>query len=713
VSRTDLTHVRVLDRYDEVADFLPAICEASDTHRDALGFVPRSVFQEFARQHEIFVLTVENEGKLVYAGHLLFVRRYPRAKVLQLLVLRDYRRQKYGRLLCERLVERLTREGFTSIYARVGEDMRAANEAWQAMGFRVQRTEPGGVTTKRTIVVRVRELDSPQLFPTQRANQGDPLGLFRTLSTETPLFLLDLNVLFDLSPRRARHNEALTLFQAERANFCKLAISEEVIDELARTQPHGRPDPMMNLARTFTRFPVSSVKEDGPIILELAQLVFPNTVEGRLSQNDRSDIRHLVTAIENNLAGLVTSDEAILAAARDIGKQFGVQVLSPKAFLPDESTSRSVASFETSCSSLDMLPTAKSDETELRPLLMRAGLTALDLASGWLTAASTSYVVRSESRLVAFVSWPVMRYEGATTIRAAIDESVPNAAEVARGVIMHAMNLNVRGPIILQLRTPHSQSILREVASRVGFCSVKDTSDLNKLAFDRVATICNWHQVRSQLAETCGLKMDTQFPIYRRIEQQIPYAIHNGDSGFETLERIETLLSPALFCFPGRPAVITPIRHEYSNLLLGHSRQGTFLPASTSQLFHEKHFISGPNAFNHLKRGTLMLFYESNSPRGKGELVAVARVRRSYLKDIGAFEAKDLTQSVLNEQTVAQIGRAEVKCVTVFDNVFSLPKPISLRRLQQLECGQPNDLITTHPISDTQLQAILVEAFRA
>jgi hypothetical protein len=85
---------------------------------------------------------------------------------------------------------------------------------------------------------------------------------------------------------------------------------------------------MMNLARTFTRFPVSIVKEDSPIVLELAQLVFPNKVAGRLSPNDRSDIRHLVTAIENNLVGLVTNDEAILAAARAIGRKFGVLELT-------------------------------------------------------------------------------------------------------------------------------------------------------------------------------------------------------------------------------------------------------------------------------------------------------------------------------------------------------------------------------------------------
>jgi hypothetical protein len=53
-----------------------------------------------------------------------------------------------------------------------------------------------------------------------------------------------------------------------------------------------------------------------------------------------------------------------------------------------------------------------------------------------------------------------------------------------------------------------------------------------------------------------------------------------------------------------------------------------------------------------------------------------------------------------------------MKTVTVFDNLFPLPHPIPLKRLQSLGCGRPNDLITTRPINDTQLQAILAEAFR-
>jgi hypothetical protein len=707
---------QILDRYMDVAPFVQAASDASDANRDLLGFLPKGLFDEFARRNDLFVLVVPDGGSSKYAGHLLFERRFPRPKVLQIFIAVDCRGRKFARRLSDHLVSLLTREGFTSIYARVGEDMSEANECWGSLGFRVQRTEPGGITTGRTIVVRVRELDSPQLFPTRSIDQADPLGLSQTPTTEVPIFLIDLNVLFDLSPQRKRHDDAVALFKAERANFCKLAISDEVLSELARTAAPGRPDPMMNLARTFSTFPVSKSGPEDVLFKGLCQLVFPTKALQALTPNDVSDLRHLITAVENHLAGLITSDQASLDAAPVIEAKFGIQVVSPKSFVPTESAGRIAVAFATATTNLTLTPMVQADEADVRSLLARLGVSGAAVASGWLSPlsdrqVSTSCVIRNGPELLAYMTWPAIKHDGTTTIRAAVDESKLLSLEAARGALIHCMNLNVDGPTTLRLITPRDQVLIHDIARAIGFCSVGGAADLRKIALGRVATKATWDRCRAELAEISGLKMNGPLPIYRGINQQIPYITQNGDLGYEPLERIETLLSPTLFCLPDRPAVITPIRHEFSALLLGHSKQNSLLPAPASNLFQERHFLSGPNTFHHLKRGTLIIFYESNDRRGPGELVAVARVRRSYLKDSAALEATDLAQSVLTTETLPEIGRAAMKTVTVFDNLFPLPCPVSLSRLQALGCGRPIDLITTRPISDTQLQSILAEAF--
>ncbi len=106
-----------------------------------------------------------------------------------------------------------------------------------------------------------------------------------------------------------------------------------------------------------------------------------------------------------------------------------------------------------------------------------------------------------------------------------------------------------------------------------------------------------------------------------------------------------------------------------------------------------------------------MLFYESIKQGGSGEVIAMARVRQAYLKPFEALGVSDLEQSVLTSATIARIGKANMKTVTVFDNIFPLPRPVPLKSLKRIGCGRANDLITTRPITDSQLQEILIEAF--
>ncbi|GFZ87151.1 hypothetical protein GCM10011408_02270 [Dyella caseinilytica] len=106
-----------------------------------------------------------------------------------------------------------------------------------------------------------------------------------------------------------------------------------------------------------------------------------------------------------------------------------------------------------------------------------------------------------------------------------------------------------------------------------------------------------------------------------------------------------------------------------------------------------------------------MLFYESGKDGGRSQIVAVARVREAYLRACDAFAVSDLQQSVLTTTNLTDIGKSAMKTVTIFDNIFPLPNPVDIKVLKRLGCGRPNDLITTHAISDEQLQAILQEGF--
>jgi GNAT superfamily N-acetyltransferase len=438
----DIEIPTVVECYEDVAPLVAGIVEASDANCDSLGFYPRSVFDNFARRGGLLVLLIADGLERDFAGHLLFQRQFPRASILQLYINPEYRGRGYARILCNRLVEILTSEGFLSIYARVAEDLTAANIRWEGLGFLVQRVEPGGATTGRTIVVRVRELPSPQLFPSRDLDPGNPLGL-KSPSTEIPLFLIDLNVLFDLGPRRQRNEEAVALFKAERLNFCRLAISDELLAEL-NSRSSGKTDPMLDLARTFTTFPVSEGGDDDRLLQELSQIVFQH--KSTISQNDKADLRHLRTVITNNLAGLVTNDQKVLEAAGKVEKRFGIQVLSSDTFLRAETGGQLSTAFEADEGDLFLGEPSDSDSQALRALLTRNGVSAVELTMGWVQLRSerevaTASVVRRGSQIVGYMIWPGLKQSGAVVVRAVIEETTSGAREVARALLTQCLEI--------------------------------------------------------------------------------------------------------------------------------------------------------------------------------------------------------------------------------------------------------------------------------
>lgn len=704
----------IIDGYERTVPYLDMVREAADTHRESLGFLPTSVYDEFARRGFLYVLGKGNYQPS-YAGHLLFSCSFPRAHVRQIFVLPSNRRQGLGGKLLRHLRDSLTQLGFISIFARVAEDLADANSFWELEEFYVQRVERGGVARNRQILVRCRELPSPQLFPPSGITSLNPLGLPPSASSDVPLFLVDLNVLFDVLPRRLRRDEAASLFQAERMNSCRLAISSEIAEELRRTAHDGKTDPMGAYISVFPTFPLADGANLSALLGELATVVFP----GRdLSEAARSDLRHLATAIEHNLAGFITNDGAILAASSEINRQHGLQVVSPAAFKVDgASVAEESTSFEVSNSTLRLSIVSSADETKVRAFLLKLKLSGSAIATTWLPhetqgRAAARMVVWKGDITLGYLAWTAQIPGSHITIaRVAVDETEPDASSAGRILIMNLLEeLASSGPRRVTLELPSNQISVRELAAGFGFRAAPGQAQLTKVILGRVLTPDTWGTYREELFSSSSLKLPPSMPQYRSNDQQIQVLTPDGNQAHVSLDSLETLLAPALFCLPGRPAVITPVQRRFSEILLGHSTQGSLLPHAAVSTYHERHYLSHPRTLNSFKRGTLMFFYESTKQGGRGELIAVARVRQAYLKPLTNLAA-DLEQSVLTEASISEIGNSNIKTVTVFDNIFHIAKSVPLAFLQRIGCGRPNDLISTRPISDAQLQEILREAF--
>lgn len=712
--------VFILERLADVQPFLEDVTHWADSEKNALGFLAAQVFTELAGKGNLFVAVALQDGQLVYAGHLLFDARHAKASVLQIHVKPEARRHGAARRLLERLKEHLTELQFLSIYAGVAEDLRDANAFWEKNGFYIQRTRPGGKTRNRTILVRCHELGTPQLFERSGIDSSNPFGLDVGLQGGKPIYLLDLNVLFDLGPRRPRNAAALDLFRAERHGACQLALSAELKDELVRTAAKApRTDPMQSWAAIFITFSLPPDADKTRLVDALGRMIFPDRArDGSYTANDLSDLTHLATAVHHRLTGFITSDEAILAAGKEIEAVFKVHVISPQAFQPSDELVGREELFEVPGAGAPLVasPLAASGQDQLRQMLLRLGVSDSDVVSRWgvLDSAESTFqrsAVLADERLAGYLA--CQRQVDASTVTGllAIDEANAEARDTGR-LLLNKLLSRARdvAPSRIYLQLAPKQVAAREMAAGLGFAGADNGADLSKLVLNRIVTPQNWAATVSDLHGLARLKLPATCPAFKDIEQQIEVLCPDGNRRFVRLHEVESGLSPAIFCLPGRPAVITPILRDFAEQLLEHSPQTTLLPRSRAAQFSERHYLSSERTLKFFGRGTLILFYESSKGKGSASIVAIARVQRAYLKPKGVIDKADFDPSVLSPETLSSIGSSEAKTVTAFDNVIVLPKQVPLRSLQKIGCGEPTQLITTRPITSEQLSKILDEA---
>ena len=721
--RVATRHARasVLETYAEVAPHIGTVVKAADSDKDALGFFAPAVYLEYARKENLLVAVISNPSGAEYAGHLLFDARHSRARVLQIFVAPDARGQGVARLLLDHLKQHLTELCFISIYASVAEPLVAANAFWERNAFYVQRPRPGGKSRKRTILVRCHELSSPQLFERSGITAGNPFGLDVALQSERPIYLLDLNVLFDLRPRRPRHVSALDLFRAERHGACQLALSAELREELVRTAASApQSDPMHTWAAVFITFPAPPQADRDRLLDELGNVVFQELAhEGLLTPNDVSDLTHLATAVHHRLSGFITNDERVLNAAKHLESGFGIRVVSPLAFQrPDElSDQEALHETETGGESLALTAVDVEQGAQLTAMLLGLGLPRSEVVSHWGALDTNERVVSrcavmAADKLVGYLACP-QPIEATTIVgRLAIDESSPNPRAIAR-LLLNRLLLRARevAPSRVRLELAPKQVAAKEIAVGLGFARSEDGMVLSKLVLNRVVLPSTWRDTANELLMATGVRIPENCPAFSNVDQQIEIYRPDGNRAFVPLYAIESHLSPALLCLPGRSAVITPIQRGFAEHLLEHSAQTSLLPRARVNLYSERHYLSSKRTLKLFTRGTIILFYESSKDHGAAAVVAVARVQRAYLRAKEAIDRTDLDPSVLGVDTLSSIGQSESKTVTAFDNLISLPNPVPLSTLQRLGCGKATQLISTTPISTDQLQAILQEGF--
>jgi ribosomal protein S18 acetylase RimI-like enzyme/predicted nucleic acid-binding protein len=711
--------IRVLTSSHDVELFVPEVRHYADTDKDALGFFPGSVYDEAAQSQNLLVAVVVGEGLNMYAGHLLFGGKFPYAKVYQIFVAPQFRRKDVGRALIDELVKITEACSYLSVSARVASDL-PANGFWETMGFELAGVKPGGPSRKRTLNVRVRQLNTRTLFSLVSPDAQD-LGLVDRLAIREPVYVIDLNVFWDVVRKRPRSAYAAEVVSAALRQLVHVVVTPEFIRELNRTSRPLPNDPALEFAVQLPILPEPDTATVDNLVSKLADMIFPGkATTGTLSVQDRSDLVHLAVAVYHNANAFVTSEDAILNAKTVVFQQYGVEILHVEQFARAlKDVQKSVPSFRAMLSSNTVeiweLVSGYSSEVESffkttpAPLEFREDF----LSTRTITSPRKRLAVTSDKQIVCLVSWDTTAgLHGRANIRLVADEEHPAVETVLNCVITRVCTEASRtGPVLLRLCTPPGHVVSKKVAILHGFRppEVPETNGpdlLQKLSIGRPITPGNWSWIKRTVEQCAGLVLPQDPPDGIDSDGKVEFFTAAGLSGSLTVPKIESLLSPSLIIGTGRGGSIAPIRRVYSERLLQASAQLLLEPNREAALFPERVYFSSYRNARFLASNTALLFYESGSAGGRAAVVAISRVRGTEVYGKKEISAEMIRHGVLDSEDLA-----DTVAVTTFDNVMAFERPVPYDRLRQLGCVDSLNLVCARPLSHEQLKATIEEGF--
>jgi predicted nucleic acid-binding protein/GNAT superfamily N-acetyltransferase len=704
--------------WSEVRSYVDTTRINADREKNALGFLPPVAYEQAARQGNLYVAT-ENG---VYVGHLLFGGTFPRARIFQLYVKEAYRQKGVATLLLRKLQIELEKSGFLTISASVANDL-VANAFWEKSGFPVLRQKEGGSSRRRTINVRVKDLDTPHLFSPDLVSKPSDLGIAARYVVPIPVYVLDLNVFWDVILNRPRVDYARQVIGAALDNFIRVVVTTEFLNELKRTTREGESDPALEFALQLPALPMPPSEMILEITAELAPLVFPTKAAGLLSAQDRSDLLHLATAIHHRVNGFLTSDDAIVRCSDTLLTKFGLEIFHIQHFADTlGKRKKEIISLQARVSgeTLKLWELVTNDSSFLGSFLELVGADESQYREVLGDGLSNNHIKRvavtSEEDMVCLAYWDTRgTLQGRCTVKILANEDHP-ACETALDCLLSriAAEVSKTSPLVVELDLALGSALARKTGLLHGFKHVTDSvpSQLSKVCVGRPINNDNLTKIVNTIKRLSGLSIPATLPAFSSLYQEMVLKDAFDVQRNVELGQLERMLSPVLFLLPSRTGVIVPIQRVYAEQLFGTSAQMTFIPGKEAVLFSERIYLSSSRNLHTLIEGAILLFYESGRNGGRSALIAIARSLGTLVIGKQQVPPSILRRGVIENDELNELSANEKIAVTRFDNVMLLPRIIPLFDLRTTGCVDGSNLVTARRITDKQMDAIIREAYK-
>ncbi len=694
--------------------YLNAIRALADGEKEALGFLPEAAYRDAIIQRRLIAMLARENSTLHVVGFILFSGVFPNARVQAVAVKPDHRRGGVASALVSALVSYLENRGYIAVTAAVASDLSGAQAFYESRGFLARRVRDGGQTRQRTIVLRSRELDTANFFtlmapPAVSVRGAANLGLRPRSAFEAPLYVIDLNVLFDLTKQRARTPVANRLFGAGLAHQVRLAVAPEFIVELERTSMDHSSDITLKLARQLPKLPAFPKNEVDSLAAAIHKAVFIDANRSQAgSRQALSDARHLAEAALIRASGYITSDRALLDARDALLTLIGVDIAGLDEFmelLPSEGPSREHSQLKgTDCE------TRSATAGEAQTYLTSQGVSNALIAEYFPSAALQRLSVRAIFEDGEIVAVSIYRAPASVDAPSRMMVHVRPDHVICETFAEHLLDEAIReschsGPVTIELRAIPGQSTVARAAKLRGFLPAANSDILIKLALGRPLTPDSWTMIARQTRRRTGLALPDTAPDAGTVQSGLSIRGPDGSSITVQLDALEAALAPALIVWPGRDGVVVSIAKLFADDLLGTADQFALFGRPNAAFVGLRTYFNSPRTAALMRPGVPILFYESERTGGRGAIIAAARIVDATISPKEQVSDAVLQRGVV--ENLAPLTASADVLATSFDSLIRFPNPVSLDTLKELGAVGPSNFQTATALPNAVLAAVL------
>lgn len=716
---------QILKKYHDVKPYIDHARKCADSHRKELGFLTPTAYEEQALQNRLWVCIDKEQNK--YLGHLLFGGKYPYLKVFQLVVLPEYRKEMIPYSLLNELEDFGVENSFLNITARVAADL-PANILWGFFGFKLIRQVEGGRTRGRTINLRSKELETRSLLSLIDSHTKQDCTLIkyshRPVFTSN-LYVIDVNVLLDVTRNRPYKQPASAIIRAGLNNDIRVAVTEEFVNELKRTNAGRESDPLLEFACELPIIRVDNKLVLEKIIEELRGIIFPGRSSNRkYATQDASDLVHIATCIFAKVDGFITREKAILRAKDELFSKYNLEVLSPSDIEEVDATHKSsihVGSIYNSKSDLHINNVNDTDLPCIYEYLLPLKLKPSEINSicnkGTTGASRHRINITHDGLIIGVASWDVpssiIKEISAYLI---ISEDSPVAERAIDHIIESIIRDNNSDARMITLYFSQEQTKTKSTARLRGFRFGNTHADsilaaMVKMSFSGLITSENWSGFVNKFKMLTKFSLPERMPDFTSIDDKCLRIFDEANENEIWLSYfdLETLTSPAIILPKNRRGILLPIRPGYATELgICTPSQRSLLSKQEAFLHVEKAYFRKNKNIKIYERGMLLFFYVSLKSEHSQSVVGCARTTYSEANSIDMITERFHRQGVLHKKDLISLAdKQELIHVITFDNFCTFQKPIPLSTLKTNNHISKTNLVSGEPQDHAQTQAIL------